>query len=52
MKIPYQRNHKSPLQSERAFPKPRFFELLDVYDLGLVADFHDIHALGARVNLL
>ena len=44
---------RSPLQSERAFPKPQtFLELLDVYGLSLVADFHDIHALGACVDLL
>ena len=43
---------KSPLQSERAFPKPRIFELLDVHCPSSVADFYDIHALGTGIDFL
>ena len=43
---------RSPLRLEQAFPKPRIFELLDVYRPGPVADLHDIHALRAGENLL
>ena len=43
---------RSPLQSERDFPKLRIFELLDVHGPCSVADFHDIHALRTRIDPL